>query len=100
MDTRTATGQPFVCNALGRDNPPLAALAGLGSSACGVLAVRLSATQPDHLLWLRREQAGSGSALPWSSADIALAAAFGNALVDMILQVNAVRFSLCNPVKR
>ena len=37
------------------------------------------------------EHAGSGSALPCSSADIAQAAAFGGALEDMILQLNAVR---------
>ena len=32
-----------------------------------------------------------GSALPWSSGEIALARAFGGSLVDIILQVNAVR---------
>ncbi len=91
LDSRTTAGQPFACHTLGVENPPLAALHGLGGSACGVLAVKLSATQPDLLLWLRREHADGGCAQPWSGADIALATAFGHTLVDMILQVNAVR---------
>ena len=32
-----------------------------------------------------------GTALPWTSSDIALARAFGGSLIDIILQVNAVR---------
>ena len=91
LATRTTAGQPWACNALGHENPGLALQGGLGLRACGVLTVRLSAAPGDQLLWLRREHAASGSALPWSSADVALAAAFGNAVADMILQVNAVR---------
>jgi light-regulated signal transduction histidine kinase (bacteriophytochrome) len=32
-----------------------------------------------------------GTALPWSSGEVALARAFGSSLIDIILQVNAVR---------
>jgi PAS domain-containing protein len=89
-----------------------------------VLAVRLSASQPDHLMWFRKEQlltvtwAGDpakpmvgddpmtlsprrsfaawselvrGTALPWTSADLALGRAIGASLVDIIVQVHAVR---------
>lgn len=56
-----------------------------------VLAVRLSATENDGLLWLRPAQPGSGHSLPWTRSDLDLAQAYGHALVDMILQVNAVR---------
>ncbi len=75
---------PLQCTAL----PPAQAAAGL---ACGVLAVRLSATQNDGLLWLRPAQPDSGHSLPWTRSDLDLAQAYGHALVDMILQVNAVR---------
>lgn len=57
----------------------------------GVLAVRLSSQQPDALMWLRPVAADSGHCPPWTRSDLALAQAYGGALVDMILQVNAVR---------
>jgi PAS domain S-box-containing protein len=82
------SAEPFHCTALGHVSP---ALSHLGSTARGVLAVRLSPLRGDFLVWLRREHNGSGSALPWAGNDIALAGALGGALVDMILQVNAVR---------
>jgi PAS domain-containing protein len=89
-----------------------------------VLAVKLSGSQPDYLMWFRKEQlltvtwAGDpskpmvgddpltlsprrsfaawselvrGTALPWTSADLALGRAIGVALVDIIVQVHAVR---------
>jgi len=89
-----------------------------------VLAVRLSASKPDCLMWFRKEQlltvtwAGDpskpmvannplelsprssfaawseivrGTALPWSNSELALGRAFGAALVDIIVQINAVR---------
>jgi PAS domain-containing protein len=89
-----------------------------------VLAVRLSTSRPDYLVWLRKEQlltvtwAGNpskpvvgdnplelsprrsfdawseivrGTAVPWSSTELALARAIGVALVDIIVQVQAVR---------
>jgi two-component system, chemotaxis family, sensor kinase Cph1 len=89
-----------------------------------VLAVRLSASRPDYLMWFRKEQlltvtwAGDphkqmvgndplelsprrsfaawseivrGTAAPWTTAELALARAIGLALVDIILQVHAVR---------
>lgn len=101
-----------------------AAFESLTPTGSGVLAVRLSSSRPDMLVWFRKEQlrtvtwAGDptkamlgddpltlsprrsfaawselvrGTALPWTSADLALARAFGAALVDMIVQVHAVR---------
>jgi PAS domain S-box-containing protein len=92
--------------------------------ASGVLAVKLSTSRPDYLMWFRKEQLQSvtwagdpnktvvgsdplelsprrsfaawseivrGTALPWSGAELALARAIGTALVDIILQVHAVR---------
>jgi light-regulated signal transduction histidine kinase (bacteriophytochrome) len=112
---------PLACHALARANP---ALAGLTPMASGVLAVRLSGTRPDLLVWLRKEQlqtvtwAGDptkpvlgndplelsprrsfeawservrGSALPWTATELALARAIGGALVDIVVQVHAVR---------
>lgn len=112
---------PFACNAVAQAHPPLASIAPLAS---GVLAVRLSASRPDYLMWFRKEQlhtvtwAGDprkpmvdddplelsprrsfaawseivrGTALPWTAAEIALARAIGAALVDIIVQVRAVR---------
>ena len=116
-----ATGQPFACSAVARDNPSLASLTPVAS---GVLAVKLSTTRPDYLMWFRKEQlltvtwAGNptkpvvgndplelsprrsfaawseivrGTGLPWTGAEVALARAIGSALVDIILQVHAVR---------
>ena len=111
----------FSCSTVARANP---ALESLTPTASGVLAVRLSTSSQDYLMWFRKEQlltvtwAGDptkpvigndplelsprrsfaawseivrGSALPWSSGETALARAFGCSLVDIILQVNAVR---------
>jgi light-regulated signal transduction histidine kinase (bacteriophytochrome) len=111
----------FSCSSVARAHPPLESLT---ATASGVLAVKLSASRPDYLMWFRSEQlltvtwAGDpskpvvgndplelsprrsfaawseivrGTALPWSGSDTALARAFGGALVDIILQVNAVR---------
>ncbi len=111
----------FSCSAVGRDNP---ALDSLTPTASGVLAVKLSASKPDYLVWFRKEQlltvtwAGDptkpvvgndpmelsprrsfaawseivrGTAVPWSPSELALARAFGDALVDIIVQINAVR---------
>jgi chemotaxis family two-component system sensor kinase Cph1 len=100
-------------------------LASLTPTASGVLAVKLSPSRPDYLMWFRKEQlltvtwAGDpakpmvgndplqlsprrsfeawseivrGTALPWSQlAELALARAIGLALVDIIVQVHAVR---------
>ncbi len=112
--------EPFACSSVGKAEPSLASLT---PTASGVLAVRLSTSRPDYLLWLRKEQlltvtwAGNpakpmgdnplelsprrsfdawseivrGTALPWSSTETALARAIGVALVDIIVQVQAVR---------
>lgn len=113
--------QPFSCSSVAQANP---ALETLTPTASGVLAVKLSTTRPDYLMWFRKEQlltvtwAGDptkpvvgnnplelsprrsfaawseivrGTALPWSTTELALARAIGDALVEIIVQVNAVR---------
>ena len=113
--------EPFACASIGQAQPGLASLTPMAS---GVLGVRLSARQPDWLLWFRKEQlqtitwAGDpskpmvsdnplelsprrsfaawseivrGTAVPWSNTELALARAIGVALVDIIVQVQAVR---------
>ncbi|MDP2005832.1 MAG: GAF domain-containing protein [Rubrivivax sp.] len=114
-------GAPVAHASVGKAHPPLAALA---PTAAGVLAVQLSASRPDYLMWLRKEQlltvtwAGDphkpmedddplklsprrsfaawseivrGTALPWSTSEEVMAGAIGTALVDIIVQVHAVR---------
>jgi PAS domain S-box-containing protein len=111
----------FSCSSVARANP---ALDSLTPTASGVMAVKLSATRPDYLMWFRKEQlltvtwAGDpskpmvannplelsprssfaawseivrGTALPWSNSELALGRAFGASLVDIIVQINAVR---------
>jgi light-regulated signal transduction histidine kinase (bacteriophytochrome) len=112
---------PFVCSSVAKAQPALASLTPMAS---GVLAVKLSISRPDYLIWFRKEQLQSvtwagdpnkpfagdsplelsprrsfaawseivrGTALPWSAVEIALARAVGVALVDIIVQVEAVR---------
>ena len=112
---------PFSCASVGQAHPPLASLT---PTASGVMAVRLSNTPADYLMWFRKEQlltvtwAGDphkpmegddplqlsprrsfaawseivrGTALPWSRRETLMARAVGAALVDIIVQVNAVR---------
>jgi len=111
----------FSCSSVSRANPALDALT---PTASGVLAVKLSTSKPDYLMWFRKEQlltvtwAGDpskpmvasnplelsprssfaawseivrGTALPWTNSEIALGRAFGASLVDIIVQINAVR---------
>ena len=113
--------QPFSISSVANANHDLASLTPVAS---GVLAVKLSTSRPDYLMWFRKEQlltvtwAGDpskpvigndpmelsprrsfaawaeivrGTAMPWSSAELALARAIGSALIDIILQVHAVR---------
>ncbi|RVT50777.1 GAF domain-containing protein [Rubrivivax albus] len=120
VDTQ-AQDRVFAHAAVGKANPALASLTPMAS---GVLAVRLSATASEWLMWFRKEQlhtvtwAGDpnkpmvgddpmhlsprrsfaawselvrGTAVPWTPADLALGRAFGQALVDIIVQVHAVR---------
>ena len=118
----SAPGEPtFAHSAVGKDNPLLATLT---PTACGVLAVKLSTSRPDYLMWFRKEQlltmtwAGDpakpmigddpmqlsprrsfqawseivrGTAPPWAMSDRLMARAIGAALVDIIVQVHAVR---------
>jgi len=112
---------PFSTASIGKASAPLASLT---PTASGVLAVKLSATQPDYLIWLRKEQLQSytwagdptkpivdndplklsprrsfaawseivrGTSAPWTPGELALASAFGDALIDIIVQVHAVR---------
>jgi chemotaxis family two-component system sensor kinase Cph1 len=121
VDAQPVTDGPFACSSVAKANPSLDSLT---PTASGVLAVRLSASQSDYLMWFRKEQlltvtwAGDpskpmvgddpltlsprrsfaawselvrGTALPWTSADLALGRAIGLALVDIIVQVHAVR---------
>ena len=111
----------FSCSSVARSNP---ALDSLTPTASGVLAVKLSTSKPDYLMWFRKEQlltvtwAGDpskpmvannplelsprnsfaawseivrGTALPWSTSELALGRGFGASLVDIIVQINAVR---------
>jgi len=113
--------EPLATSTLGVTHPELRSLT---PTASGVLAVRLSASRPDYLIWLRKEQlltvtwAGDpskptvddnplelsprrsfaawseivrGTAMPWSTSELALARAIGVALVDIAVQVQAVR---------
>jgi PAS domain S-box-containing protein len=115
------TDRMFATNAVGRLSP---ALESMTATASGVLAMRLSTSRPDFLMWFRKEQlrtvtwAGDpskpvigndplelsprrsfaawseivrGTALPWSGAELVLARAIGTALIDIIVQVHAVR---------
>lgn len=120
VDTQ-AFESSFDCFAIGKDEPSLATLK---PTACGVMAVKLSTSRPDYLMWFRKEQlltvtwAGEpykpiegndllqlsprrsfeawseivrGTALPWTPAERVMARAIGVALVDIIVQVHAVR---------
>ncbi len=89
LDGRTQAG-PWHCESLASLNPALAAMS---PHASGVLCVRLSAAPRHLLVWLRQAQAPlpQGTALPWTGTDIALAAALGHAVSELIVQVNAVR---------
>ena len=111
----------FSCNSVSRANPSLDSLT---PTASGVLAVKLSTTRPDYLMWFRKEQllsvtwAGDpskpvvgndplelsprrsfaawseivrGTGLPWTSGEIALGRAFGASLIDIMVQIHAVR---------
>ncbi len=111
----------FNCASAVRMNP---ALDSLTPTASGVLAVKLSVSRPDYLMWFRKEQllnvtwAGDptkpmvasnpmelsprssfaawseivrGTAQPWSNGELALARGFGATLIDIIVQINAVR---------
>jgi light-regulated signal transduction histidine kinase (bacteriophytochrome) len=111
----------FACSSVGQAHSPLQSLT---PTAAGVLAVKLSTSRPDYLMWFRKEQllsvtwAGNpakpmvdndplqlsprrsfaawseivrGTAVPWSAAERVMASAVGTALVDIIVQVHAVR---------
>jgi PAS domain S-box-containing protein len=112
---------PFHCSSVSRLSPELDSLT---PTASGVLAVKLSTSRAEYLMWFRKEQLHSvtwagdpsksaigndpmdlsprrsfaawseivrGTALPWTPGEVAVARAFGAALVDIIVQINAVR---------
>jgi chemotaxis family two-component system sensor kinase Cph1 len=111
----------FSCSSVSRAH---SALDSLTPMASGVLAVKLSVSGPDYLVWFRKEQlltvtwAGDpskpvvgndplelsprrsfaawseivrGTALPWTTSELSLARAFRASLIDIIVQINAVR---------
>jgi chemotaxis family two-component system sensor kinase Cph1 len=53
---QSARDTPFACSSVSRDNP---ALASVTPTASGVLAMRLSRSRPDFLMWFRKEQLAS-----------------------------------------
>ena len=111
----------FSCSAVGRDNPALASITPTASGVLAVrlssvrpdYLVWFRKEQLQNVTWAgdptkpmidndplklspRRSFAAwseivRGTAAPWTAADLALASAFGDALVDIIVQVNAVR---------
>ena len=113
--------EPFACSALARANPKLAALAPTASGVLAVrlsigrpdYMVWLRKEQLQSITWAgdptkpmvddnplelspRRSFAAwseivRGTAVAWSTGEVALARAIGGSLVDMIVQVNAVR---------
>ena len=115
------TDTPFASSSVGRDHPTLSALTPVASGVLAVklstarpdYLLWLRKEQLQSVTWAgdptkpmvnndplqlspRRSFAAwseivRGTALPWSGGEIALAAAFGNALIDIIVQVNAVR---------
>ncbi|MEO8524687.1 MAG: GAF domain-containing protein [Caldimonas sp.] len=120
IDTQRFDGL-FSCTSVSRANPTLDSLT---PTASGVLAVRLSMSGPDFLVWFRKEQlltvtwAGDpskpmvgndpldlsprrsfaawseivrGTGLPWTTSELSLARAFRASLIDIIVQINAVR---------
>lgn len=90
LSERSTDSAPWHCVSLARELPSLAAHSG---TASGVLAVRLATSPDSHLAWLR-PAAGpllADTALPWTGNELDLAGALARALVDLIVQVNAVR---------
>ncbi|WP_293367968.1 GAF domain-containing protein [Nevskia sp.] len=114
-------GGVYTCSSVVRRNPGFASMA---ATASGVMAVPLSPSRPDWLMWFRKEQpceytwAGDpakpllnddpltlsprrsfvawseivrGTAAPWTRAETVLAKAIGQTLIDIILQIQAVR---------
>lgn len=81
--------------AVWHDNDPRSvdgAPAGLLPDDARVLAARLSVAQPDYLVWFRADGPAAGASAPdWSATDLSRAAAFSEMLVDLMVQVHAVR---------
>lgn len=121
IDVQAGDSAPFACSAVGRDHPALASVTPTASGVLAVRlsAVRpdylvwFRKEQLQSVTWAgdptkpmidndplklspRRSFAAwseivRGTAAPWTAADLALASAFGDALIDIIVQVNAVR---------
>jgi len=121
IDAQAGDTAPFACSAVGRDHPALASITPTASGVLAVRlsAVRpdylvwLRKEQLQSVTWAgdptkpmidndplklspRRSFAAwseivRGTAAPWTAADLALASAFGDALIDIIVQVDAVR---------
>jgi len=117
----TSSDSPFACSAVGRANPALASLTPTASGVLAArlsaqrpdLLIWLRKEQMRTVTWAgdphkpmigddpmslspRRSFAAwselvRGTAIPWTTAELALGRAFGGALVDIIVQVQAVR---------
>ncbi|MBA4285338.1 MAG: PAS sensor protein [Xanthomonadaceae bacterium] len=121
VSAQPVEGGVYTCSSVVRRNPGFASMA---ATASGVMAVPLSPSRPDWLMWFRKEQpceytwAGDpakpllnddpltlsprrsfaawseivrGTAAPWTRAETVLAKAIGQTLIDIILQIQAVR---------
>ena len=121
IDTQLADGEPFACSSVARAHPALEALTPMASGVIAVrlaadrpdMLLWLRKEQLLSVTWAgdptkpvigddplelspRRSFAAwsemvRATARPWSPGDIAVARAFGNALVDISVQVGAVR---------
>lgn len=121
VDGQLGDGEPFACASVARANPALEALTPMASGVIAVrlaagrpeMLLWLRKEQLLSVTWAgdptkpvigddplelspRRSFAAwseivRGTAAPWTSADIAIARAFGSALVDISVQVGAVR---------
>jgi light-regulated signal transduction histidine kinase (bacteriophytochrome) len=121
IDAQLADGEPFACSSVARANPALDALTPMASGVVAVrlaagrpeMLLWLRKEQLLSVTWAgdptkpvigddplelspRRSFAAwseivRGTATPWSPADLAIARAFGSALVDISVQVGAVR---------
>lgn len=126
IDSQLGDGDPFACSSVARANPALAALTPMASGVIAVrlaadrpdVLMWLRKEQLLSVTWAgdptkpvigndplelspRRSFAAwseivRGTAAPWTPGDIAVARAFGAALVDISVQVNAVRLLIAD----
>ncbi len=90
LGTGRGVREPWHCSSLAEQEPAFGAIADVAS---GLLALRLSEAPGHHLAWLRpaHPALAPATAAPWTGSDLALAGAFGQALADLIVRIDAVR---------